>query len=404
MAEMVRIAALILAAGSSSRMGRFKPLLPLGTSTFIEEATARFRRAGIADVRVVIGHRAEELRPVLERIGARWVFNPDHEKGMFSSVLAGVRSFESSVEAFLLLPADIPLVSPSTVRALLEAWEAHGSGIVYPRFGGKRGHPPLIPASVLKGGFPSDVPGGLRAVLARHEEAAADVDVIDEAVLLDCDTPEDYRSLERRWAAGGIPSEKECEAIWSCLGVSEEIRAHSRLVAELARILAVLLNRAGLNLDVPLIAAAGLLHDIARRERDHALAGADLLVRRGYPRVGTVVARHVDIHPAETIARPHGLGCIARRDLREISLGSWEGRTFDEVRRDFAHEFRERGRDMLHYRTPGGESFLECSFRVMGALYDIRQSTRGDILIFSVMRASTGSSSPRPWGDPWTIS
>ncbi len=531
MAEMSRIAALILAAGSSSRMGSFKPLLPLGRSTCIEEAIARFRRAGIADVRVVIGHRSEELKPVLERIGVRWVFNPEHEKGMFSSVLAGVRSFESSVEAFFLLPADIPLVSPRTVRALLEACEAHGPGIVYPRFEGKRGHPPLIPASFLEGELPADVPGGLRAVLARHEEAAVDVDVIDEAVLLDCDTPEDYRSLERRWAAEGIPSEKECEAIWSRLGVSEEIRAHSRLVAELARILAVLLNGAGLNLDLPLIVAAGLLHDIARRERDHARAGADLLVRMGYPRVGVLVARHMDIHPAnaspgeaeliyfadkcvegdrlvsledrfersmsrhagqpdvlkkirkrrqdaesigsriaaaigspvedvvrhhgrsiraaalsgrrtiflvrhgaiqsphdpkrfigqldlpltefgrvqadllrealreaplsavycsdlaramdtaETIARPHGLGCIARRDLREISLGSWEGRTFEEVRRDFALEFLERGRDMLHYRTPGGESFLECSFRVMGALYDILHSTRGDILI-----------------------
>jgi CTP:molybdopterin cytidylyltransferase MocA len=206
---MVRIGALILAAGRSSRMGSFKPLLPLGDSTFIEEAITRFRRAGIADVRVVIGHRAEELKPVLERIGARWVFNPDHERGMFSSVLAGVRDFMGSAEAFFLLPVDIPLVSPRTIQTLLEACEAHDEAIVYPRFEGCRGHPPVIPTSILEEDFQADVPGGLRAVLARHEAAAVDVDVVDEAVLLDCDTPADYRLLQRRWAAEGIPSEKE---------------------------------------------------------------------------------------------------------------------------------------------------------------------------------------------------
>jgi probable phosphoglycerate mutase len=84
---------------------------------------------------------------------------------------------------------------------------------------------------------------------------------------------------------------------------------------------------------------------------------------------------------AEIIAAPHGLDCISRGDLREISLGEWEGRSFEGIRRDQPGEFSERGRDMLHYRTPGGESFLECAFRVIGAFYDILHSTRGDILI-----------------------
>ena len=189
------IAALIPAAGRSARMGTLKALLPLGRATVIEEAVRRFHAAGVDDVRVVTGHRAGELAPVLRKLGVKEIFNPDYEQGMFASVRAGVRSLEPGISAFFLLPADIPLVKPGTIKGLLHASRHRGAMIVYPRFRGSRGHPPLI-STALVGNLPPDCEGGLRAFLGRYSAVALDLEVMDEAILLDCDTPEDYRRLQ----------------------------------------------------------------------------------------------------------------------------------------------------------------------------------------------------------------
>jgi molybdenum cofactor cytidylyltransferase len=188
------IASVILAAGYSSRLRAWKPLLPLGRSTFIEEAVRNFRAAGVADIRVVTGHRAGELAPVLTKLGVKTIFNPDYDQGMFASVRAGVGSLERGVAAFFLLPVDIPLVQPRALMALMRAYYCSGALIIYPCFQGKRGHPPLI-ASACAANLPADCAGGFRAFLSRYHHAALDLEVEDEAVLLDCDTPADYRRL-----------------------------------------------------------------------------------------------------------------------------------------------------------------------------------------------------------------
>jgi CTP:molybdopterin cytidylyltransferase MocA len=190
-----KIVALIPAAGFSGRMGCFKPLLPLGKSTLIEESVERFRRAGIEDVRVVTGHMAEEMAPILAKLGISNIFNPDYKKGMLSSVLAGLKTFEPEIDAFFLLPADIPMVSPITIETLAGFYRSSGAGIVYPRFEGVRGHPPLI-SKDLTTDLTGEYDGGLRAFLRRYQDKAVDLDVMDQGVLMDCDTPEDYRSLK----------------------------------------------------------------------------------------------------------------------------------------------------------------------------------------------------------------
>lgn len=511
MKKPCRVTALVLAAGYSSRMGTFKPLASLGTCTLIEEAVTRFLRAGIEDVRVVAGHRADELKPVVEALGVRWILNPDYDRGMFSSVLAGVKSLEAGVDAFFLLPGDIALVNPETIRALFNAYDPDDPKIIYPRFDGRRGHPPLIPAVHLRQDLSSEYEGGLRALLGRYEHNAMDIDVMDENILLDCNTPKDYLALLERRSRDGVSTEGECAAVWARLMVSEQVIAHSLLVAKLARMLAVHLNDAGLVLSLPLILAAGLLHDIARGQPDHAGEGARLLAGMGYSRVGAVVARHMNIqssgpgvdeadliyfadkcveedrlvsledrfeksrarytdrpdirekvkqrfenarnigkrieallgrpveqiirghekdlreesmggrrmvyivrhgavqsqidpkrfigqvdlplnaeglrqaealaetlldtplsavfcsdlerssNTAKIIAGPHQISCTPRRDLREISLGRWEGMSFDEVRSLYSDEFHARGLDIVNYRPPDGESFLDCS-------------------------------------------
>ena len=178
-----RVTALVLAAGLSSRMQQFKPLLPLGGVTALERIIRTFREAGVSDVRVVVGHRHEVLEPLVEKLGGRPVLNRNYQEGMFSSVIAGIGSLAPEVDAFFVQPVDVPLVRPSTIRSLLQVHHQTHNDLIYPSFLGRRGHPPLIAGRHAQAiaGWRGD--GGLQAILARWEESAQNVSVADELVL-----------------------------------------------------------------------------------------------------------------------------------------------------------------------------------------------------------------------------
>ncbi len=200
-----RISAIILAAGLSSRMGRLKPLLPLGHTTILERVIALFQDIGIEDVRIVTGHRHEAVRDAAEKCNTGWVHNPDYREDMFSSVVTGIEALEAGTDATFILPVDIPLVRPSTVRSLLGAYNRRDGRVVYPVYEGKRGHPPLIPHGVLERITSWRGDGGLRAALSHAAPGAIHVDVADEYILFDVDTPGDYERLVRR--ADSVSSE-----------------------------------------------------------------------------------------------------------------------------------------------------------------------------------------------------
>lgn len=290
------IAALILSAGYSSRMGEFKPLLPIGDRTVLERDIALFRDAGIEDVRVVIGHRAAELRPVVERLHARPVMNERYADGMFSSVLAGVASLEDEVEAFFLLPVDIPLVRHQTISLLAETFRKENGSILYPSFFGKRGHPPLIAARFRSEILAWDGEGGLKSFLSGYDTEALNVETEDDKILLDMDTLAEYDRLRSEWRKNAIPTPEECEKLLvQTFAADMPLLAHCRSVSRLAVFLAKKLNEAGNCIDVDLIEAAALLHDLAKGKENHASEGARILDEMGYPDIAGVVATHMDI-------------------------------------------------------------------------------------------------------------
>ena len=285
---MPRFAAIILAAGYSSRMGRFKPLLRLGDQCAIEWAIGAFRTANVPDIRVVTGHEAAALERALAGSGITTVHNPDYAHGMYSSIRTGIASLPAEVDACFLLPVDIPLLRPTTVRALAERYAA-SAPVCYPTFRGQRGHPPLIGRTLFAEIAAFDGEGGLRALLQRHPATA--VPVADQAILLDMDTPEDYRQLAELAQARDVPSPAECEAIFELDEVAEPVRAHGRAVAAVAAALASRLP----DIDRQLVVAAGLLHDIAKGRPDHAAAGARRVADLGYPAVAATMHQHMDL-------------------------------------------------------------------------------------------------------------
>lgn len=192
------LAALILAAGCSARMGVFKPLLPFGPHSIIERIIFMVREADVEILRVVVGWNADRLIPVLERHGMPWVRNDRFDEGMYVSIQAGVQSLPADVAAFFLLPGDMPLVQSATLTRLIAEWDMLPGGILYPCHEGRRGHPPLIAGAYIPEILRETPPGGLRTLLARHAEEARNVEVSDPGILVDLDTPEEYRqSLAR---------------------------------------------------------------------------------------------------------------------------------------------------------------------------------------------------------------
>ena len=190
-----KIAALVLAAGLSSRMSEFKPLLKFGAKTVVERVIEVFWHAGVDDVRVVVGHRDHELIPILQQRNIRWIKNNRYQEGMLSSVKAGVASIEQDIDGFFVTPVDIPLVRTSTITGLVDTFQKSGKLIFYPNFMGRRGHPPLISTQYRDEILVWGKPGGLKGFLREKEALAIDVNVEDKCILLDMDTPEDYQRL-----------------------------------------------------------------------------------------------------------------------------------------------------------------------------------------------------------------
>ncbi|MGA3083517.1 MAG: nucleotidyltransferase family protein [Thermodesulfobacteriota bacterium] len=207
MVKTENISAIILAAGFSKRMGQFKPLMELGRQTIVAWVVSLYRAVGLKDIEVVVGFRGEEIKAALTSLGIRITVNRDFDKGMYSSIVAGVRDLPDSCRAFFVHPVDIPLVRISTVKALMRTYHERSTKISYPWFNGRRGHPPLIDADLSKEIISWHQDGGLRTFLETREDQAINVPVSDEGVLLDLDIPEDYRLLKARLReeVGGVP-------------------------------------------------------------------------------------------------------------------------------------------------------------------------------------------------------
>ena len=193
------IAAVVLAAGMSTRMGRPKQLLPFGADdTPLIELVARRVRARIGRVIVVLGHRAGEISPLLRDCGVEQVVNEQYRQGMVTSVQCGIRA-AGDARGYLICLGDQPGVSEEALSLIARQAEQLRKGIAIPVCAGRRGHPIYIThhfrAEILE--LPPDV--GLNTVTARHPEVTREVPIADEAVLVDVDTPREYEESRHRW-------------------------------------------------------------------------------------------------------------------------------------------------------------------------------------------------------------
>jgi molybdenum cofactor cytidylyltransferase len=291
----MQYAAIVLAGGLSSRMKQFKPLLPLGETTVTDHVIATFLEAGV-DVFLVVGHRRHDIINGIKKQNIKIIHNLNYKHGMFSSVQAGVRYLKPEHQAFFILPVDIPLVRPATIRRLMDTAGENPGRIIYPTFRGRRGHPPLIPSEMAPDILGWDRGGGLKAVLKSNDKLALEIQVPDSTILFDIDTPDDYAALLQRYERYEIPTDEECDVILHdiCRVDPDRIK-HNSKVARVAVVIGKALDTAGHKIDLEAVRTAAMLHDIAKGQRKHDIAGGKILRKLGFGKVANIVAVHSDL-------------------------------------------------------------------------------------------------------------
>ena len=189
--------AVIAAAGLSSRMGAFKPTLPLGNDSISRRLILTFIRAGSLPVTVVTGFMAEALADHLKDLPVRLVHNKNYETShMFDSLSLGLRAcLENPAlpDKIFLCPADMPLISPETI-SLMAGQEA---GVIIPVCEGRNGHPVCISKTLLPALLSHDGTDGLRGALKPFSSEIFHLPVDDAGILTDADTMEDYRKIRK---------------------------------------------------------------------------------------------------------------------------------------------------------------------------------------------------------------
>ena len=195
----MRTAVLIVAAGMSSRMGDFKPMLNIGSISVAQRIVATFRQSGIRPIVMVTGYKAIELEKHLASSEIVFLRNEEYASTeMFDSVKIGLEYIKDKYDQILFTPVDIPLFTSDTVQKLMDS----GSRLACPVHDGQTGHPILISTQLAEKILSDSGEGGLRGALMRCGVPMEEIEVDDGGVLHDADTPEDYQKLLQFHNAG----------------------------------------------------------------------------------------------------------------------------------------------------------------------------------------------------------
>jgi molybdenum cofactor cytidylyltransferase len=197
------VSGIVLAAGTSSRLGRPKQLLDLGGRTVLERVLDAVRAASLDEVVVVLGHGAEQIqRAGAFDEGVRIASNPDYLQGQSTSLRAGLRAVSGEADAAVILLGDQPEVRAAAIDAVIDAWRSGAGPIVQASYGGRPAHPTLLAREVWPELEALSGDEGARTFIAANRFRRALVEVGGEPPD-DIDTEEDYRRALSKYPANG---------------------------------------------------------------------------------------------------------------------------------------------------------------------------------------------------------
>lgn len=421
------IAAVILSAGYSSRMKRFKPLLPVGETTAVQKLIHSVKDAGIGRIVTVTGYSRELLQPVLDSEGCIEAYNADYDSGMFSSIKTGISKageLYPDAAGYLVMPVDCPLISGETVRTVAEhaGHDSGGEDFFVPVFEGKKGHPLFVPKLYAEEICSYDGPGGLKAITDKYWDRMVRIPVSDEGCLLDMDTPEGYSELLDFYSSG-------------CM---------RKGLRELARGRRIALVRHGETMQHAEKMFIGQ-YDVPLNEKGRiqiAQSAEQLAADFAYPRVIYASDLSRTMESAEIILRTFceknnencpGNGKALRRPaceesgvrddgntevqtdtvqivkepgFREINLGKWDGQPVSRIKAEFPEEYRRRGEDMFIFKTGNkSENFYDLQYRAVKTLRKILENDDSKEIVIvahnGVIRALQNNLEGKRVNDEW---
>ncbi len=192
------ITAILLAAGRSQRMGQPKLLLPWHGISLVRHVAQTALCSSIDELLVVVGHRAKHVMAALDGLPVRIVHNDAFLEGQSTSIRAGLAALDPATAAVLILLADQPLIRAQTLDTLISVYRREQPLIVAPRYKDQRGNPVLFAQALFPQLLKLAGDEGARAILKAYAPQTVMVDVADEGVVLDIDTPEAYQQVWER--------------------------------------------------------------------------------------------------------------------------------------------------------------------------------------------------------------
>jgi 4-nitrophenyl phosphatase len=197
MAEnMVQVAAIILAAGGSVRMGRPKQLLTIGGQPMVRRVTQAVCATGLAQVVAIVGAQAEKVQQALAGLPVEVIVNSLWEEGLATSLRAGLHALRPEIQAAMIVLADQPALTPALLQTLVDRYRISRAPIVVPFYSSQRGNPVLFDRSLFPELLAAEGDQGGRVLIQRYDKRLERVQIDDAAVLMDIDTRQDYENLK----------------------------------------------------------------------------------------------------------------------------------------------------------------------------------------------------------------
>jgi molybdenum cofactor cytidylyltransferase len=190
---MVKVSAILLAAGESKRMGASKLALSWGKETVLEHGLHVLLQSRVMEVVIVLSDRTRDLKGLLRGPRVKLVMNPHYKKGMSTSIRRGLRAVDSRSDGILIALGDQPFLKAATVNLLLRAFERGKETIVVPVFQGRRGHPVVFDRRYVAKLSRLEKDVGARSLLRKYPENIVEVKTKSKGVVVDIDTWQDYR-------------------------------------------------------------------------------------------------------------------------------------------------------------------------------------------------------------------
>ena len=196
---MRNVTGIILAAGLSSRMGEFKPLLPYKNKKVINILVETIISSSINEILLIVGYNEKLIRKEVINYNINIIYNPEYNEGMHTSVMCGVNNVAKDIDSFMIFLADQPQISINLINKLIYAQKNTDKGIIIPTYSERKGHPILLNKKYIQLARQLNPDKGLKGLIDGCSNDIEYLSFDSDEILFDIDTPNDYEIMLKKY-------------------------------------------------------------------------------------------------------------------------------------------------------------------------------------------------------------